>query len=355
MFVDNALQDHSATVARKVLKRGLSNLNALLQEIYGSSDVTYVACPDFSITLRKERLALGFPIGGYLNFGSCSFVPLDLMINTCGVHMIRLGTDFEVNSFRTSLRALKTRMESQKMIVDDIPLRWNFSKRNHFINIYKDEVSGEHYAIFHGASETKLCNWDYLNDEFEIEKRQVNGYEVRYLINENAEKYYSIAQKENDFFYKSHKVILNEIMPLGGEIVFSDFHFGVINKGEFLMGCSKIPIGTDFPLLTSPFNSVFIATAKEPKESIRNLFGDDYTLVPHGLGMTLNEDIVDILPDSFNPDYLSLVSKSGCVMHTNQVEHGGYSYRTHEQIEEIASKGVIELKKELIPLYNIKI
>lgn len=104
MILDYSLSDTSAQLARRILNRGVSNLQAALAKVCGGDDVIYVACPDFSISLRQRRLILGLPIGGYVRWcPEYKFFPLELDVNSCGVHVLKLSEYFDIKKFEYDL------------------------------------------------------------------------------------------------------------------------------------------------------------------------------------------------------------------------------------------------------------
>ena len=104
MILDYGLTDSSAKLARRILERGAQNLEYVLKKVCGGTDFVYVACPDFSISLRQRRLVLGLPIGGYVKWNKdYRFFPIELDVNSCGVHVLELGPDFDKETFQNSL------------------------------------------------------------------------------------------------------------------------------------------------------------------------------------------------------------------------------------------------------------
>ncbi|MHB9089248.1 MAG: hypothetical protein ACYC5A_08520, partial [Thermoleophilia bacterium] len=206
MFIDKSVNDHSALVAKKILNRGLSSISFMLDKLFGSSEFTYVACPDFSISLRQRRLILGLPIGGYVNWSKYKFFPLELDVNSCGLHVIKFKDEFNPELFRKNLHLLKNRMDRGELVLNGREIKWNFSRRNHFINIYKDNEENV-YVIFHSAGETVLFDWDYLHANFNVEKMKVEGREIPFIKDDDVEKYWQIAERDNAFFFERHKYI----------------------------------------------------------------------------------------------------------------------------------------------------
>lgn len=354
MYIDKALNDNSANLARKILKRGIENMTTTLESIFGFSDFSHVACSDFSISLRQRRLILGLPIGSYVNWKSHEFFPLELDINSCGVHILKLRTPLNEKKFRQNLDNLQKRMNNKEIVLDGVTLKWNFSRRNHFINVYQNE-QGEDFVVFHASGETKLFDWEYLNSIFDVKHIDIEDRKMPYIIGNDVQKYWNIAKQENDFFYKRHSFLFKEMFEEDFDVIFADFHFGMLQPGEILMGCSKVKIGNIFPVLTRPFEKIYIAEAGEPDKAISSLVGDDYTLVPHGLGMTVPDEIVDIIPDEDKSDYVTVLHKNGSRMITDTLEYVGVSYRNPAIVPQMATLNNFKIKYELFPKICLKL
>ena len=348
-----ALHDNSAEVARRVLQRGVQNLTTLLKHVGGSGEFTYVACPDLSITLRERRLILGLPIGGYINWTGTKIFPLELDVNSCGVHMVKPLGQFDLDSFRTRMKDLKRKMDDQEIVVDGITLKWNFARRNHFINVYKGQA-GAHYVIFHSSGETVLFDWQGLHSRFNVRTCRIDKRDVPYICGEDVDTYWAIAERENEFFFRRHQRVFRELFGEEFQIVYADRHFGMVNEYELLMGCSKVPVGTRFPILTKPFAEVYLAEAKEPDVAILNITGG-HTLVPHGLGMTIPDSIRDIQPDPIMPGYVVIQHSNGCRMITNTLEHIGISHRSPDVLPKMSQLGHFSILEELTPLLCLKV
>lgn len=347
MVLDFGLTDNSAMLARDILKRGTSNLEYVLQKVCGGNDFVYIACPDFSISLRQRRLILGLPIGGYVRWNSdYRFFPLELDVNSCGVHVLELGKDFDEDLFQNELFALKDKLNKEELVLDGVKLKWNFSRRNHFINIYKSET-GVYYMVAHSSGETTLFDWDNLHRLFDVKHIELNGRQMPYILGDDVDQYYATAKVENEFFFKRHAFLFDILFGVGKyKTVYADQHFGMINQGEILMGCSKLAPNTVFPLLTRPFADLVVAKTSSPPQSILDATSG-FALVPHGLGMTVPSEVIDITPSTHGEGYVNVVFANGSKMVTDTLEYVGVSYRTPEVVPEMSQKVGFEVIKTL--------
>lgn len=347
MVLDFGLSDNSAVLAREILKRGTSNLEYVLKKVCGGDDFVYVACPDFSISLRQRRLILGLPIGGYVRWNAdYRFFPLELDVNSCGVHVLELGTEFDEDSFQQALFSLKDKLNKGELVLDGIKLKWNFSRRNHFINVYKS-TDGIYYIVVHSSGETTLFDWENLHRLFDVKHIELNGRKMPYILGDDVDHYYSTAKVENEFFFKRHTFLFNILLGEGKyKTVYADQHFGMINQGEILMGCSKLSPNTVFPLLTRPFEDLVVAKVSNPPQSVLNAT-NGFALVPHGLGMTVPCNVLDITPASHGEGYVNVIFSNGSKMITDTLEYVGVGYRSPEVITEMSGKVGFDVVKTL--------
>ena len=347
MVLDFGLTDNSAMLARDILKRGTSNLEYVLQKVCGGNDFVYVACPDFSISLRQRRLILGLPIGGYVRWNSdYRFFPLELDVNSCGVHVLELGTEFDEDLFQHQLFSLKDRLDKEELVLGGAKLKWNFSRRNHFINVYRSD-EGVYYMVAHSSGETTLFDWENLHRLFDVKHIELDGHPMPYILGDDVDQYYSIAKVENEFFFKRHSFLFDILLGEGNyKTVYADQHFGMINQGEILMGCSKLLPNTVFPLLTRPFEDLVVAKILSPPQSIIEAT-NGYALVPHGLGMTVPTEVIDITPSRHGEGYVNVTFENGSKMVTDTLEYVGIGYRAPEVVSEMSRKVGFEVIKTL--------
>lgn len=354
MLLDYSLSDTSAQLARNILKRGVSNLKTVLNKVCGGDDFVYIACPDFSISLRQRRLILGLPIGGYVRWpAEYKFFPLELDVNSCGVHVLKLSQDFDIKKFESDLFNLKRNLDNSVYKLNGVTLKWNFSRRNHFINIYKD--NNNYYMVTHSSGETILFDWKNLNKIFNVKYIDVNGRMLPYIQGNDVDEYFRITEKENNFYFDRHRFLFNVILGINNyKIVYSDQHFGMISQGEILMGCSKVKPGSIFPLLTRPFAEISFARASNPPIPILDATGG-FAVVPHGLGMTLPANVTDIIPCKNGEHYVEVIFSNGSKMITDTLEYVGVDYRPIEVIPEMCNRIGFEIIGTLKPILFTKI
>ena len=353
MIIDYSLKDFSSEFARKTLNKGMKKFKYLLDAVSKKNELFYIALPDFSITLKQRRLIFGMPIGGYLKWTSSPKIfPLELDVNPCGVHLLKLHTFCE-NEFITRLYEIKQKLDKEELSLRGKILKWNFTARNHFINIYK--YLDDYYMLSHSSGESVLSNWHQLNNMFGVKYINIDGEDVPYIVGDDAIKYFSIAREESVFFHDRHNLIFDLLLEGNYENVYSDRHFGLVDNGELLMGCSKVEIGSKFPILTRPFQSVFMATVNKPPDDIVNIT-NGFSLVPHGLGMTIPDGIVNIQTSNITGgDYVEILNRNGSKMVTNTLEYIGIDYRDISVIGEMYNKIGIDIIGEMIPVLCTKL
>jgi hypothetical protein len=352
--IDLALHDRSAELARRILARGQVTLAAVLRAAGYDDDFLYVACPDFSITLRQRRMIVGLPIGGYVNwFGKRAF-PIELDVNSCGVHLLELSRPLSKEQIVRAVFDLKQRLDDGELAVGRVGLRWNFTRRNHFIGFYEDRTGERQFLVFHAAGETQLFDFAALKSKFDVREVVVGGRPVPYIVDDDFDEYWEMASRENVHFFERHEEIFAALLPGGHTTVYADQHFGMVGPGELLMGCSRVRPGTLFPLLTRPFEDIYLSQANDPRPEILAAT-NGHSLVPHGLGMVVPDCVEDIvgLPDG--SDYVEVISANGGTMITDVLEYVGVSYRMPSVLPEMEAGGTFTVVEPLHPIVCFKL
>ncbi|MBC7190600.1 hypothetical protein H5U35_10480, partial [Candidatus Aerophobetes bacterium] len=119
----------------------------------------FIASPDMTVTRNTGRWASGFGYGGKISWGKGTeeVIVLDTKPNACG--MLVGGLEKLPAEEELLRRIEKFRISSN--VVENIPIKWDFSKGNHFIDIFAVEPKREvklppYIFIIHGsASELK--------------------------------------------------------------------------------------------------------------------------------------------------------------------------------------------------------
>lgn len=120
------------------------------------------------------------------------------------------------------------------------------------------------------------------------------------------------------------------------------------------MGCSKIKPNSIFPLLTRPFAEINFAKASNTPKSIINAT-NGFALVPHGLGMTVPTNVIDIIPCKNGEHYVEIIFANGSKMITDTLEYVGIDYRSVEIIPEMCDRIGFEIVGTLQPVLFTKI
>ena len=109
-----------------------------------------------------------------------------------------------------------------------------------------------------------------------------------------------------------------------------------------------------FPIVTRPFEKIFFAKAEVPLDEIGKATGG-YALVPHGLGMTVSDNIIDIVPDGNRKDFVIINNGNGSRMVTDTLEYVGIGYRSLDVIPQMEELGNFRIQDELEPVMCFKV
>jgi len=102
------------------------------------ANATFISAPDLTVTRNTNRWRSGFGYGGSLTWGdgSSDLVILDLKPNACGM---MVGGLEHLPPSHELLERLHDLLHEQ-VEIDGVPIRWDFGKSNHFIDLFRVEA-----------------------------------------------------------------------------------------------------------------------------------------------------------------------------------------------------------------------
>ena len=134
-----AIPDAATMLCSANLKHGLAKMH-LLQESMGiEPNATMIASPDQTITRNAGRWAQGISYGGKIAWGTGKekVVVLDVKPNACGM---LVGQMDEMPTPQQLLERINE-LETHHTYIKGVPVNWDFSKSNHFIDVFEVDKS----------------------------------------------------------------------------------------------------------------------------------------------------------------------------------------------------------------------
>jgi len=147
--------DFSAQLALSIGKLGLTNIYLAQKTIGLQPEGRLIVGPDASPSRNKSRFEAGFFTGGKYIWGKSNIdlIPLGFFCNSCGYCVAGLEKIPPIDSITKTLFKVK----NHSLKIDNIKIKFDYAKSNHFIQIFKVDTCNKAYAynyiaVIHGSS-----------------------------------------------------------------------------------------------------------------------------------------------------------------------------------------------------------
>lgn len=149
------VKDGAADLCQWNYKYGLAKIHFAQEKLGISPNATFISTPDETISRNQIRWRSGYGYGGKLTWNDREekLIFVDTKPNACG--MLVGGLDHVPSPVQILENVNKTM--TQDTYIDDVKVKWDFKKGNHFIDVFKIESAGSRaglprYAfIIHGS------------------------------------------------------------------------------------------------------------------------------------------------------------------------------------------------------------
>lgn len=349
--------DTAGRIAAANLAFGLARLQNALGTLHPGARTTFTGSPDFTITRTVQRWRGGFAYGGILTLepAGLGVVIPELRPNACGTLVGRLTGPAAGTMTAEALieRASKVRAESADAV-------WDYSRRNHFINLYRDSESGEQYFIVHGCparirfDSAHGPGLDYRRSEHwqpRIETVATPLGTLDLLVGADAESFWrnflrcealSIADRQH-----TAERIFGDF-----EVVQNTSHVGMAGRDAYYYGCHvNCPPGTLYPVLTRPGAPAFLV------EAVPGADGHVPPL-PHGTGYHL--DLPEELTVTFDasgqrPVFLLGNANEGAQQAYGELSGVPFRYRSETLVDTWHQQGLLNIRQTLDMVATLKL
>ncbi len=379
------LDDSGARLGLVNMRYGLAKIH-LAQEALGlTPDATFIAAPDLTVTRNLNRWRSGFGYGGRLTWGNGQqeWLPLDLKPNVCGMLVGGLNRLPERDALLRQVRTL----QAENLSIDGMPLRWDFGKSNHFINVFRvtplDDSSLLPYAFVMHAAGSELrgeTTWgDGLYwDRSEALQRKADILEtlfgpLRLLTGQDARDYYVFCQRADTFAKKRRLLVarrlFDDITPYNNEA-----HQGLVSLNDMVLGSylMREKGKAVFPLTLQASLPAYLVRGRpnlsdavierlELGERARRLGLYDRlrsaNVIPHGGGYTFPHlrEVLSVIEMGQERYFELSMGADGSRQIVSDVRDMPYAYRGMEVVERVVELGLGDLIARLDPVYVLKI
>ena len=276
--------DATQTVLEQYLQNTEVLLNELLSSKFAGTAKIRVAS-DLGFPHDVIRIAGGFATGAYVSWhAERPFVPVDTCVNVCSASYFELEDDIQHLFTDEHLNTVKSHLSNGIYIS-------NFHRGNHFISFLESCITGKRYLLLHSSANEYKENFNGLypvenNWFFDRIKTFSNGKTyVRYLDDNNAELFYTMAQGLYKFNEIRHEFIADVILNGATKVneVSHYHHYGMPTHESIVMGSHILHNGDMAPILTLPGENIYMIKFDSAKDKTLQI-NDEQFLTPHGWG-----------------------------------------------------------------------
>lgn len=249
-FLDYSTGDPTAVLAREHGLLGLTRIITCMQRIgLNSSDVDFIALPDYTYTRSKLRWEAGFPYGCIIRFHNMDvpFIPVDFRPNCCGIVFAELP---EFDDSASSLQQRYYEIVHSYSAID----KNDFNRRNHFMGIYYCEANNKHYFLLHGSfifAKKALYSEKNKDLSTELKTEIIMGEPFSYMIGDQADAYYESYSKHEDLTKYYRELITKTLFPCA-KIKFHRTHEGFDGISTILLGAYSNSQPFSCPIMLAP-------------------------------------------------------------------------------------------------------
>ncbi len=379
------LGDIGSSLCRENMKYGIAKIHWIQEQLGMETNATFISSPDETVTKNEIRWKNGFGYGGKISWGdgTSKVIILDVMPNACGM---LVGGMNEIPKPGKLIERINT-IEHTELYIDDIRVIWDFSKSNHFIDVFKvvrlADVDFPDYAfIIHGgAPELKGDNakgFGLYVHESGILSEMADMIETPFgrsnvILDNDAEEYLRFCHFANNFTKKKRS--------LAAKMLFEDFeeisntlHQGLLNYNEIILGAHYIKGKENllFPIALRADLPAYLMRGKENlSDEMIEILGfskrakelsvysslKNANILPHGGGYTFRDlltvtNVMEVKGERYFEVEMHNAIGHKIFSNPRDIE---FIYRGREVLIKTLELGLGELEARLIPEYVLKI
>jgi len=379
------LNDSGAELCKANSPYGIAAIHYVQKKLGKKPDATFIFTPDMTITRNTNRWISGFGYGGKITWGDGNdeIVMLNVKPNACGTLVGGLEKMPDIDGLINKLH----KMEKDDMKLDDLQIKWDFYKSNHFIDLFQVkpvsrlDIELPPYAfVIHGSAgeltgDSKLgfgLYYDKSKKLYDMAEHIDTPFgEFHLLTGDKARKYFERYQYIDTFAKRKRK--------LAAKLLFGDFleianhtHQGLINMNEIILGCHYSEGGKLYPLtlrgdlpaylvrgLTSLSPETIDFLGFEKRAHTLGVYDRllNANIIPHGGGYVLPDILgVNRVMEIEGKRYFEVdMQNDRGKKIISEVRELPYEYRGRKVILGALEANLIEIVVKLIPLYVIKL
>ena len=378
------LGDSGSKLCKANMKYGLAKIHYWQESSGITPRATFISTPDMTVTRNVNRWRAGFGYGGKISWGKGDeeIIVLNTKPNACGMFVGGL------ERFPDEKRLLE-RVEvfqKKKSFVNKIKVKWDFSKGNHFIEIFsvKPMVEVElppYVFVIHGSAselrENSPFGWGLYYDKSPALRKEADCVNTPFgslpiLEGKKAKRYFELYQFADAFAKQKRELVAKELFG-DCQLISNETHQGLLNYNEILLGAHYINGKSKlYPLtLRADLPAYLLKGRKNLRpESIESLgFGKrarklgvyqrlrQANLIPHGGGYTFPQllSVEEVYEIGGKRYFKADAANDRGKQIIFDVRDIPFIYRGREVALRLLELELGEIAAKLIPLYVIKV
>jgi len=245
------LGDSGSKLCKANMKYGLAKIHYWQESLGITPKATFISTPDMTVTRNVNRWRAGFGYGGKISWGKGDeeIIVLDTKPNACGM----LVGGLEKYPDEKKLLEKVEIFQKKKSFVNKIKVKWDFSKGNHFIEIFsvkpmvEVEVSPYVFVIHGSASELRENSpfgWGLYYDKSPALRKEADCVNTPFgplpiLEGKKAKRYFELYQFADAFAKQKRELVAKELFG-DCQLISNETHQGLLNYNEILLGAHYI-------------------------------------------------------------------------------------------------------------------
>ena len=378
------LGDSGSKLCKFNMQYGLAKIHYWQQRMGISPLASFISCPDMTVTRNKTRWMSGFGYGGKISWGKGDeeVIVLDTKPNACGM---LVGGIYQLPDEQTLLERIE-KFRGSVNIIDKVEIKWNFSKGNHFIDIFsvkprRNVKLAPYIFIIHGSAnelqETSPWKWGlYWDRSSSLQEAAVtfkSPFGVFHFVEgKKARRFFDLYQFAGNFSQKKRELVARKLF---GEyqLICNENHQGLLNYNEILLGCHHISdFNKLYPLTLRPDLPAYLLKGKPNlspeiievlgfEKRAKNLKVYDRlkkaNIIPHGGGYNFSHLLnVEEVYEVQEKRYFKIdVANDRGKQIICDIKDMPYQYRGKEVLLKTMELNMAEIVAKLIPLYVIMV
>jgi hypothetical protein len=381
------VDDGAANLCQSNFQFGLAKIHFAQNRLGITPNATFVATPDETISRNTARWRSGYGYGGKLVWGDPHdpLIFIDAKPNACG--MLVGGLD-EIPRPTNIIKNIN-RILSSEIYIDNIKLKWDFKKGNHFIDVFETDHRAmelgdfpQYMFIIHGSVPELQA---------ETEKGVGLYYDKSETLKDMAKKIntpfgpllYLDGTDANDYleFFEYAKVFAAQKRIKAAEQLFGQFeiisnpmHQGLISFTELLLGAQHISEDSAhiFPVALRGDLPAFLIKSKpnltpeqieilgfEKRAQKLDVFDrlTDFNAVPHGGGYAFLHisKVMEVREIDHERFFICEQENENGISIMNDPSAIEFSYRGKKIINKILDLDLGKVVAKLYPRFVLKI